>query len=106
MGKSEAPRRQGGASRKGNFVHIVPLDPAYKQGGACAARSGQRKSIHNDNARDPACLRQAPNKEREMKNAMIYGLCFLNLQSEIVKFPFRSLLIFRRFFLFPLIRHF
>ncbi len=28
----EAPRPQGGASRKGNFVHIVPLDPAYKAG--------------------------------------------------------------------------
>jgi hypothetical protein len=29
---SEAPRPQGEASRKGNFVHIVPLDPAYKAG--------------------------------------------------------------------------
>jgi len=28
----EAPRPQGGASRKGNFVYIVPLDPAYKAG--------------------------------------------------------------------------
>jgi len=37
----EAPRPQGGASRarsgeqdanKGSFVHIVPLDPAYKAG--------------------------------------------------------------------------
>jgi hypothetical protein len=28
----EAPRPQGGASRKGNFVHIVSLDPAYKVG--------------------------------------------------------------------------
>jgi hypothetical protein len=27
--RSEAPRPQGGASRRGNFVHIVPLDPAY-----------------------------------------------------------------------------
>jgi hypothetical protein len=25
----EAPRLQGGASRKGNFILIVPLDPAY-----------------------------------------------------------------------------
>ena len=38
---SEVPRPQGGASRarsgeqnvsKGSFVHIVPLDPAYKAG--------------------------------------------------------------------------
>ena len=28
----EAPRPQGGASRKGNFILIVPLDPAYKAG--------------------------------------------------------------------------
>ncbi len=28
----EAPRPQGGASRRGNFVHTVPLDPAYKAG--------------------------------------------------------------------------
>jgi hypothetical protein len=28
----EAPRPQGGASRKGNFVDIVPLNPAYKPG--------------------------------------------------------------------------
>jgi hypothetical protein len=27
--KSEAPRPQGGASRKGSFVHIVPLNPVY-----------------------------------------------------------------------------
>jgi len=26
----EAPRPQAGASRKGNIVLIVPLDPAYK----------------------------------------------------------------------------
>jgi hypothetical protein len=25
----EAPRPQGGASRKGDFIYIVPLDPAY-----------------------------------------------------------------------------
>jgi hypothetical protein len=30
--KCEAPRPQGGASRKGSFVHIVPLDLAYKAG--------------------------------------------------------------------------
>jgi len=29
---SEAPRPQGGASRRGSFVHVVPLDPAYKAG--------------------------------------------------------------------------
>jgi hypothetical protein len=28
----EAPRPQGGASRKGNFIHIVPLHPAEKAG--------------------------------------------------------------------------
>jgi len=28
----EAPRPQGGASREGNFVIIVPLDPAYRAG--------------------------------------------------------------------------
>ena len=28
--RSEAPRLEGGASRKGNFTLIVPLDPAYK----------------------------------------------------------------------------
>jgi hypothetical protein len=28
----EAPRPQGGASRKRNTVFIVPLDPAYKAG--------------------------------------------------------------------------
>jgi hypothetical protein len=32
MTESEAPRPQAGASRKGNFVHIVLLDPAYKAG--------------------------------------------------------------------------
>jgi len=30
--KCEAPRPQGGASRKGNLIYIVPLDPAYKAG--------------------------------------------------------------------------
>jgi hypothetical protein len=30
--KFEAPRPQGGASRKGNYILIVPLDPAYKAG--------------------------------------------------------------------------
>jgi hypothetical protein len=29
---SEAPRLQAGASRKGNIVLVVPLDPAYKAG--------------------------------------------------------------------------
>ncbi len=29
---SEAPRPQGGASRKGGLIYIVPLDPAYKAG--------------------------------------------------------------------------
>jgi hypothetical protein len=29
---SEGPRPQGGASRKGSFIHIAPLDPAYKAG--------------------------------------------------------------------------
>jgi hypothetical protein len=29
---SEAPGPQGGASRKGNFILIVLLDPAYKAG--------------------------------------------------------------------------
>jgi len=28
----EAPRAQRGASRKGDFFYIVPLDPAYKAG--------------------------------------------------------------------------
>ena len=28
----EAPRPRGGASRRGSFVHIVPLDPACKAG--------------------------------------------------------------------------
>jgi hypothetical protein len=31
-GESEASRPQGGASRKGNLIYIVPLDPAYKAG--------------------------------------------------------------------------
>jgi hypothetical protein len=26
------PRPKGGASRKGNLIHIVPLNPAYKAG--------------------------------------------------------------------------
>jgi hypothetical protein len=30
--ESEAPRPQAGASRKGNIVLVVPLDPAYKAG--------------------------------------------------------------------------
>jgi hypothetical protein len=29
---SEVPRPQGGTSRRGSFIHIVPLDPAYKAG--------------------------------------------------------------------------
>ncbi len=29
-GTREAPRPQGGASREGDFIHIVPLDPTYK----------------------------------------------------------------------------
>ena len=32
MLKCEASRPQAGASRKGNIVLIVPLDPAYKAG--------------------------------------------------------------------------
>jgi hypothetical protein len=32
FGICEAPRPQGGASRKGNLIYIVPLDPAYKAG--------------------------------------------------------------------------
>ena len=49
MDENEALRPQGGASRarsgepdasKGDLVHIVPLNPAYK-GGACGARPGQ-----------------------------------------------------------------
>ena len=28
----EAPRPQDGASRKGNLIYIVPLDPAYRAG--------------------------------------------------------------------------
>ena len=28
----EAPHPKDGASRKGSFVHIVPLNPAYKAG--------------------------------------------------------------------------
>ena len=35
----EAPRPPGGASRKGNFILIVPLTPL--QGGACGALAGQ-----------------------------------------------------------------
>ncbi len=30
--KCEAPRPQGGASREGFIIHIVPPDPAYKAG--------------------------------------------------------------------------
>jgi hypothetical protein len=32
IGECEAPRPQAGASRKGNIVLIVPLNPAYKAG--------------------------------------------------------------------------
>jgi len=44
--KCESPRPQGGASRQGITIDIVPLDPAYlpaagRQGGACGAPSGQ-----------------------------------------------------------------
>jgi hypothetical protein len=36
---SEAPRPHGGASRRGSFVHIVPLDPAYPAlAGRCTVR--------------------------------------------------------------------
>jgi hypothetical protein len=31
-GLFEAPRPQGGASRKGDFIYIVPLDPVFKAG--------------------------------------------------------------------------
>ena len=38
---NEAPRQKGGASRKGNFINIVPLDPAYKTGlrGTCRSQA-------------------------------------------------------------------
>jgi len=37
------PRPAGGASRKGNLIYIVPLDPAYKAGlaGALAGQIGR-----------------------------------------------------------------
>jgi hypothetical protein len=45
----EAPRPQGGASRKGNLIYyIVPLYPVYlstagRQDGACGALAGQEQ---------------------------------------------------------------
>jgi len=30
--KAKLPAHKGGASRKGNFIYIVPLDPASKAG--------------------------------------------------------------------------
>jgi hypothetical protein len=42
---SEAPRPQGGASRKGNTLLIVPLDPAYKAGLAGTCRSHKTLAI-------------------------------------------------------------
>ena len=60
---NEAPRPQGGASRKRNVVHIVPLDPAYPGlGGACGALAGQTGShaslhiSHNTHPLTPHCL--------------------------------------------------
>ena len=46
---SEAPRPQGGASRKGNLIHIVPLNPAYPALGD-GARCGQKPFLlyHTD----------------------------------------------------------
>jgi len=43
----EAPRPQGGASRKGSFVHIVPLDPAYKAGLAGRVPANSLKTLAN-----------------------------------------------------------
>ncbi len=40
--KCESPRPQGGASRQGITIDIVPLDPAYK---ACGAPSGQMSKL-------------------------------------------------------------
>jgi hypothetical protein len=58
--KCEAPRPQGGASRtrsgehnvsKGNFIHIVPLDPAYKAGLAGHAPAKGMSSLNPPNSR-------------------------------------------------------
>jgi hypothetical protein len=40
---SEAPRPQGGASRKGNLIYIVPLDPPIPlwRDGALAGQLGE-----------------------------------------------------------------
>jgi len=46
LAKSEAPRPQGGASRKGNFILIVPLDPAYKAGLAGHLPVENRRKYH------------------------------------------------------------
>ena len=45
-GLCEAARPQAGASRKGNIVLIVPLDPAYKRGlrGTCRSNVMGRSS--------------------------------------------------------------
>ncbi len=49
--KWEAPRPQGGASRQGIIIHIVPLDPAYPSlAGRGTFRSDeiQTSKIEND----------------------------------------------------------
>jgi hypothetical protein len=43
---SEAPRPHGGASRRGSFVHIVPLDPAFKAGIAGHVPVKKRHHFH------------------------------------------------------------
>jgi hypothetical protein len=49
--KCEAPRPQGGASRKGSFAYIVPLDPAYKAGLAGHAPAKGMSSLNPPNSR-------------------------------------------------------
>ena len=43
--KSEAPRPQGGASRRGSFLRIVPLDPAYPP---LAGRGSSRSKLKSE----------------------------------------------------------
>ncbi len=53
----EAPRAQRGASRKGNFFYIVPLDPAYKAGLAGHLPVKSQTKTPETNPRIPPLLR-------------------------------------------------
>jgi len=73
----EAPRPQGEASRKGNFILIVPLDPAYKAGlaGHLPVMKDTRSSYNRNGRNSPFSGRT--NAKSPRRHRMRYRKIFL-----------------------------